>query len=123
MYANGSATPALTLNSTTLTANQLSITGTTGMQSTYAAQCVYMGSMGATSAGIKLNGPNGSYINFTKPNCVWHGSIDYSNTTSKFQFAVNNSTTNILTISTTGISVVGTSASSSDKRLKFNENH
>ena len=86
MYANGSATPALTLNSTTLTANQLSITGTTGMQSTYAAQGVSMGSIDATSAGIKLNWPNGSYINFTKPNCVWHGSIDNSNATSEFSF-------------------------------------
>ena len=58
---------------------------------------------------------------FTKPNFAFHGSTDYNNTTSQCLFYVNNSTTDILTISTTGISVIGTSTASSDKRLKFNE--
>ena len=82
MYVNGSATQSITLISAALTTNQVSITRTTGMQSTYAAQGVYMGSIDATAAGIKVSGPNGSYIYFTKPHCVWHGSIDYSNTRS-----------------------------------------
>ena len=82
IYVNGSATQSITLISAALTTNQVSITRTTGMQSTYAAQGVYMGSIDATAAGIKVSGPNGSYIYFTKPHCVWHGSIDYSNTRS-----------------------------------------
>ena len=75
MHGNGSTTActttSLTLNSTALTTNQVSITGTKGLQSTYAAQGVYLGSIDATSAGIKLNGPNVSYLNITKPNFVW----------------------------------------------------
>ena len=95
MHTNSSSTPALTLHSTYLTTNQVAIIGISGMQSTYAAPGVYLGSIDNTSAGIKLNGPNASYNNYSRPNRVWHGFIDDSNTSHQFQFSPNNSTIKI----------------------------
>ena len=56
-HINSSSTPSLTLNSTSLTTKCMATAGTTVMQSTYAAQGVYMGYIDATAAGIKLNCP------------------------------------------------------------------
>ena len=46
------------------------------MQSSYAAQGDYIGSVDTSYAGIKLNASTGAYIRFTKPNFTFHGSID-----------------------------------------------
>ena len=43
-----------------------------------------LGPIDSTKASIKLNGPNSLNINFTKPNCVWHGPMDYTRTNSPF---------------------------------------
>ena len=69
-----------------------------------------MRSVDPTATGIRLNEPSASYINFTKPHFKVHGSIDYNNTANQVLLVyVNICVTKILTMSTTGISVIETS--------------
>ena len=94
MHINCISTPSLTWTSTSLTTQQVEITGTTWTQSSFAAQGVNLGAIGNTAANIKLNGTHASYIYYTKRHFTLHGCIDCTNTTSHFYFYANKSVTN-----------------------------
>ena len=115
LQVNGSSATSLTLNNTTLTTNCIACAGTTRLQSTYAAQGVYMAS---TATCIKLNGPNGSYTYFTK-RCLHITPLLIIVIHLVRWVYVDSSATKILARATTGIRIIGTVSQTSDKRLNL----
>ncbi len=122
MHVNGSATPSLTLNSTTLTTNSIACTGTTS-NTTPTVQGVFMGVTTDSYGNTDLCGTNGAYIDFTIPNNNYKGRMHYVNASRSFVWFVNCSASGSMTLNATFLVVNGTTLQSSDKRLKYYENH
>ena len=82
---------------------------------------MYIGLDNTAAAGIELCSSSMQYIDFTIPSSDYQVRMIFNNTDSSFNCFVGGSATTHMTLSTTALYVGGTTVSSSDKRLKFNE--
>ena len=115
MSANGTITAAGSINGTTGT-----FTGI-GKPTDPTVKGVYMGLDTTAAAGIVMCSSSMQYIDFTIPSSDYKGRMIYNNTDSHFKWFVGGSTTTKMTLNPTAFFVGGSTVSSSDKRLKFNE--
>ena len=122
MHVNGSTTPSLTLNSTTLSTNAIACTGT-GKATAPTTAGVYIGLDTSAAGGIEICAGSLQYIDFTVPTPTtdYRGRMMYNNTENAFAWSVGGSGTAKMVLNATALYVGGTTVSSSDKRLKFNE--
>ena len=127
MHVNGSTTPSLTLNSTTLSTNVIACTGI-GKPVAPTAAGVYIGLDSSTGGGIEICTGSAQYIDFTIPTPInppptydFRGRMLYNHSESAFAWSVGGSGTAKMVLNATALYVGGTTVSSSDKRLKFNE--
>ena len=97
MHVNGNASPSLTLNSTTLSTNVISCTGT-GKPTAPTAAGVYIGLATTAAAGIELCSTSSQYIDFTIASSDYKGRMIYSNTDSSFNWHVGGSATAKMTL-------------------------
>ncbi|MFM7979048.1 MAG: hypothetical protein ACKPKO_06990, partial [Candidatus Fonsibacter sp.] len=99
----------------------LAVTGGTTKPFTPTVAGVHMGlDSGNTACGIEICASSLQYIDFTSPGVDFKGRIIYG-WSNDFQFQINSGATAKMTLNSTGLSVVGTVTTTSDKRFKFNE--
>ena len=133
MHVNGSSTPSLTLNNTTLSTNNIAgsvgtfsyiaCAGTTGRPILPTAVGDFLGADGNGGyATLEVCANTGCYIDFGQPNLDYTGRFMFIHASASFNWYIGAATSTRLTLSAT--SLIGpTYSATSDKRLKFNENH
>jgi hypothetical protein len=70
---------------------------------------------------IEMPATNGGYIDIGIAGSDYKGRLLYSNSSNAWTWRVGGTITSVMTLNSSGLSVVGTITPSSDKRLKFNE--
>jgi hypothetical protein len=80
-----------------------------------------MGLDSTAASGIEICSSTLQYIEFTIAGIDYKGKMIYSNTGASFAWHVGGSITAKMALNSTALYVGGTTVSSSDKRLKFNE--
>jgi hypothetical protein len=93
----------------------------TGKPTAPTAAGVYIGLDNTSAGGIEICSSFLQYIDFTVPSSDFKGRMVYNNNDSSFAWHVGGSGTAKMTLNATALYVGGTTVSSSDKRLKFNE--
>ena len=93
----------------------------TGQPLAPTAAGVYFGLDTAAAAGIEICSSSMQFIDFTIPSSDYKGRMIYNNTDSSFNWFVGGPATTKMTLNPTALYLGGTTVSSSDKSLKFNE--
>ena len=97
----------------------IACTATSGRPITPSGYGAYLGCDGTNYCALELSCDLMSYIDFTSPGVDYKGRFQFLNASTTFQWFTG--ARNIMSLSPTGLVVNGTTVSSSDKRLKFNE--
>ncbi|MFM7985744.1 MAG: hypothetical protein ACKPKO_41165, partial [Candidatus Fonsibacter sp.] len=101
----------------------LVVTGGTVKPSVPTFAGVYIGlDSGSTNGGIEICSSSLQYNDFSTPRVDFKGRIIYGYGFDDFQFWSNSTSSANMTLNSTGLNVVRTVSTTSDKRFKFNEN-